>query len=93
MSNPHRRLGRNMIWLMWLVLLGLLTLFFGKLLDRQYNPNQDLMQRQPGEPREVVLLRNKYGHYVASGLINDQPVVFLLDTGASDISIPAAAAR
>lgn len=93
MTDPTRKLGRNMIWLMWLVLLGLLTLYFSKVLDKQYNPNQNLVQRQTGEAQEVVLLRNRYGHYVASGLINDQPVVFMLDTGASDISIPESLAR
>jgi len=39
------------------------------------------------------LQRNRYGHYVADGEINQQPVVFLLDTGAGGISVPEGLAR
>ena len=42
--------------------------------------------------REVVLRQNRAGHYVASGGINGQPVTFLLDTGATSVSIPASVA-
>ncbi len=40
----------------------------------------------------MVLQRNRKGHYVSSGYINGEPVTFMLDTGASDISIPASVA-
>ena len=40
-----------------------------------------------------MLQRNAYGHYVTSGTINDHEVVFLLDTGASDIAIPESVAN
>jgi aspartyl protease family protein len=36
-----------------------------------------------------VLKRNHFGHYVTSGTVNGDPVEFLLDTGASDVAIPA----
>lgn len=39
-----------------------------------------------------MLERNSQGHYVASGLINGYPVIFLLDTGATDVAIPEALA-
>ncbi len=79
---------------MWLVVLALLTLFMQNWQEKQYNPNQQvgLMTGDAGQ-RELVLQRNRYGHYVASGLINQHPVVFLLDTGASDISVPETLAR
>ena len=32
---------------------------------------------------------NVQGHFVADGRINDQKVTFLLDTGATDVAIPA----
>jgi aspartyl protease family protein len=35
-----------------------------------------------------VLRRNRSGHYVTSGEINGQPVVLMLDTGASDVAVP-----
>ncbi len=88
-ADQQRRWGKFMVVAMWLVLLGLLTLFFSDVLEKQHNPNQHIANVQRGAQQEIVLQRNKYGHYVASGMINQQPVVFMLDTGATDISIPA----
>ncbi len=89
-----RGLGRSMIIAAWLLLLALLTWFFNAQLDRQHNPNRQVMSvtTAGGQP-QVILQRNRSGHYVASGLINAQPVVFMLDTGASDVSIPLAVAE
>ena len=89
-NNPEhgqKRLGNAMIYLAWVLVIGLLTLFFGKVLDWQHNPNQGLQYSATG-PREVVLKRNRGGHYIAPGVINGEPVRFLLDTGATQISIP-----
>ena len=41
----------------------------------------------------VALQRNRAGHYVASGRINGEPVVFLVDTGATDVALPLDLAR
>lgn len=93
-NNSERRLGRTFLWISWLVALGMLTLFFSKILDHQRNPNQHLQSRiDAGGIREVVLHRNHYGHYVSNGAINGTAVEFMLDTGASDVSIPANIAR
>jgi len=40
--NPHRRLGMKMIIAMWVVIMGLLVMFFQSWQEKQYNPNQDL---------------------------------------------------
>ncbi|MEE4376228.1 MAG: TIGR02281 family clan AA aspartic protease [Candidatus Competibacteraceae bacterium] len=93
MPNPdptQRRLGKIMIFVAWLLVLGLLTLFFNRWLDSQNNPNRQLNSyvTADGVP-EVVLGRDRVGHYVAPGLINGQPVRFLVDTGATRVSIPA----
>ena len=92
-SHQHR-LGGGMLVVMWLLVLGLLTYAFSTWLDHAHNPNRhaDSLVRGDGG-HEVVLQRNRYGHYVASGTINGQPVTFMLDTGASDISIPAGIAE
>jgi len=87
-EEQQRRIGKIMVGAMWLLLLGLLTLFFNNYLDKQHNPNQSIAAVQHDGQQEIILQRNKYGHYVASGMINQQPVVFMLDTGATDISIP-----
>lgn len=92
-ENANRRLGKGMMIAAWVLAIGLLTLFFNGVLERQYNPNQQFAVASLDEPDEVVLVRNKYGHYVATGEINDEAVVFLLDTGATDVAVPDALAR
>ncbi len=83
-----RRLGTAMALLAWLVVLALLTLFFNDLLQEQRNPNRRVQGevREDGV-REVVLHRNRAGHYLANGSLNGHPVVFLVDTGATDVAL------
>lgn len=92
--NPQRRLGLGMIVVMWIVVLGLLVLFFQSWQERQFNPNREPVSRAGAEGvRELELQRNRWGHYIASGDINGEPVVFILDTGASDVSVPTEVAE
>lgn len=85
-----RRLGKGMTFAAWILALVLLTLFFNYKLDQQRNPNQAVFTRvNAAGVQEVVLKRNRFGHYVTSGTVNGVPVEFLLDTGASDVAIPA----
>lgn len=71
-----------------------LTYVFDDLLDKQANPNQLPSSSVSGSgTREVLLLQNRQGHYVVGGQINELPVTFLLDTGATDVAIPAEVAR
>jgi aspartyl protease family protein len=82
-------MGLTMQAFAWLVFLALGVFFFSDLLDKQRNPNQSLQTRYSEEgAREVILKRNKFGHYVTSGQINGQPVTFILDTGATGVAIP-----
>lgn len=77
----------------WLIFMVLLVFFFNDLLGKRENPNQSVAtQYHQDGVREVVLQRNRAGHYVASGAINGQPVVFMLDTGATGVAIPASVA-
>ena len=81
-----------MIIAAWILVLVLLTLFFNNQLDRQRNPNHQLASNMTEGAAEVRLQRNRFGHYVATGSINGQSVEFMLDTGATDVSIPVAIA-
>ena len=81
-------IGKYMIIAAWVLVLALLTLFFNDRLEQQRNPNRSLKTTADGMP-EVQLKRNRFGHYVATGSINGQDVEFMLDTGATDVSIPA----
>ncbi|MEH6636504.1 MAG: TIGR02281 family clan AA aspartic protease [Halioglobus sp.] len=93
-AEELKRIGLTMQVLGWLVFLALGVFFFSDFLDNQYNPNQTL-QTIYGEEgvREVILQRNKFGHYVTSGEINGQPVTFILDTGATGVAVPSAVAK
>jgi aspartyl protease family protein len=86
-------MGRGMWFLAWGIGLVLLTLFFAEVEYGWENPNQQVESHRFDNYSEVVLKRNRYGHYVASGTINHQPVTFLLDTGASHVAVPQNVAR
>ncbi len=78
-----------MIVLSWIAAIALLTLLFGNMLGNKYNPNQNLnTYLHTDGSREVILQSSRHGHYVASGEINSKPVIFLVDTGASFVSVP-----
>ena len=88
------RFGRALLFGAWIVGLALLVLFFDKLLDHQRNPNPDptIQLSAEGVP-QVVLERNRLGHFVTGGEINGAPVTFLLDTGATSVALPMELAR
>jgi aspartyl protease family protein len=87
-------MGRMMQVLAWIAVMALLTLYFGDVLDRQRNPNREISTAvTDAGVREVELKRNRMGHYVTTGTINGEEVVFLLDTGATGVAIPAALAE
>jgi aspartyl protease family protein len=83
-----------MFVLFWVTALGLLTLYFSGFLEQRRNPNQQVMSglSEAGQA-EVVLRRNRQGHYLAVGSINGEPVEFLVDTGATYLGIPGDVAR
>ena len=94
--NKRSQLGRInavMQTLAWLRFMALGVLFFGDQLEAQYNPNRSIETKRSADGTEVRLQRNKLGHYVTSGKINNRPVTFLLDTGATGVAIPARIAR
>jgi aspartyl protease family protein len=69
-----------------LLVLGMFYLYFENSLQARTHPNRAL-QIAPGS--ELVLKRSHDGHYVFPGTINGEPVTFLLDTGATLVSVPA----
>ncbi len=93
-AEHNSAIGRWMVYAAWVLFLVLLTLIFNQFLEQKYNPNTNLQKSLgPDGSYQVRLTRNRYGHYVTSGLINSQPVTFLLDTGATHISIPGRVAK
>ncbi len=88
--DPTHKMAKTFVWIAWIIALALLMFIFEDVLDQQYNPNsQPEMRLTPEGKAEVVLDQNRQGHYVARGTIDGTAVTFLLDTGATQVSIPA----
>nr|WP_068545042.1 retropepsin-like aspartic protease [Thalassotalea crassostreae] len=92
--DDSKKIGKAMLWMTWLILFCLLVWFFQDVLDKQWNPNTapEIGLSEDGNAT-VTLEQNKYGHYVTMGSINDTNVIFLLDTGATHVSIPEQVAQ
>lgn len=92
--DPTTKLGRGFATIAWLMLLGLIYLFFDDVLQAQINPNQQLQSNLgAGGERIVVLTANRQGHYVGTLKLNGQDVDFLLDTGATMVAVSSDVAR
>ncbi len=78
-----------MLIIAWVIGLALLTVIFGRWEAHRENPNKNPESRIINGVHEVVLSENVQNHYVADGTINGKTVTFLLDTGATDVVIPA----
>jgi len=87
------RAGTTMTVAAWLIFFAILFGVFDYLLEKRDNPNQEIVTTVNGYQKEVTLQRNSFGHYVSNGTINGYDVVFLLDTGATDIAIPESVAN
>jgi len=88
-QKSSQTMGRGMYTIAWLFGIGLLTLYFADHQEKRVNPNQNPESRSNNGVEEVLLQQNRHGHYVTNGTINGVTVTFLLDTGATDVSIPA----
>ena len=89
-DDPTNKIAKLFVWLAWIIAIALLMYFFQGVLDKQYNPNsQPQVRLNNSGQAEVVLKQNRQGHYVTQGTINEASVTFLLDTGATQVSIPA----
>lgn len=84
----ENNVGKSMIIIAWVIALLLLTWIFGVWEDRQVNPNHNPQSMRHNDFTQVVLQRNRYGHYMVSGEIDGQSTRFMLDTGATLVAIP-----
>jgi aspartyl protease family protein len=87
------KLGSTMTLLAWVLLLGLLTVLFSAYLDKESNPNTQVVSRTVGSNTEILLDQNRQGHYVATAAFNGLPVDIMIDTGATEVSVPGTIAE
>ena len=88
-QTAGRRAGRVMWVLFWGAGLLLATHFFGQWEEKKHNPNQVPSSSHGDGFIEVRLAGNGQGHFMSTGAINGSTVLFMLDTGATDVAIPA----
>jgi aspartyl protease family protein len=74
---------------MWVSLFLLLVMAFNAYWQDDAHPNRNPQAMIGPSGYTLVLQQNRQGHYLLDGFINQQPVTFLLDTGATSVSIPA----
>jgi aspartyl protease family protein len=91
--DGNKRIAKTMTYIAWISGLIVMTLFFNNYLTKQENPNSRPESYQQNGNAVVMLQQNRAGHYVTNGYINGYQVKFLLDTGATQVSIPAEIAK
>lgn len=90
------RLGQAVRYaLIWLALVAAVLLgftfrdelgFVGRRMTAELAPSQPLATG----PQEMAVTREEDGHFYVTGRVNDAPVRFMVDTGASDIALSPA---
>ncbi|STX37678.1 retropepsin-like aspartic protease family protein [Legionella feeleii] len=80
-DKQYTQTGRWMFLITWLFFFGLLLLFFYYYGEKE----QGSYQITHGA---VTIVADEQGHYYIDGSINDYPVKFILDTGATLVAIP-----
>ena len=87
---PPRRPGSGAFSMavLWLLIGGAVYLMV-----RAFVPGFQPLQVRAPRASEVLLSPDRSGNYTLPGSINGVPVTFLVDTGASAVSVSAAAAR
>lgn len=85
----HTRLGSLMSLIAWIIIFAMLFFFFSKWLAYEEEASSSFTSRiDETGAKEVVIKANRHNHYVVAGKVNDVNVMFMIDTGASDVSVP-----
>jgi aspartyl protease family protein len=82
-------IGGWMIVLLWVLVLGGGTLLANQWIKGREAAKLTIWTSADGAAPKLTLRADRYGQYELTGSANGQNVKFLLDTGASGISIPA----
>lgn len=84
-------MGKFMMFMAWVLFLGLLVLFFYVWDGKDSRPKVQVVTKDG--ITETVITRNRDNQYIAMGAINGRSVPLLLDTGANHVVIPGGLAK
>ena len=87
MASDTKQLGIIFTWVGWIIGLALLVMVFSKILNARDEPISSI-SKGTNPYVQIILKRNRNGHYIFNGYVNNQKVKFLVDTGATVTSIP-----
>lgn len=90
---PQQSFSRWFSLIAWLLIMLVTYWFFQQHLSKRDNPNTQVEGVVGADgSRQVQLHANAAGHFVGMIELNQQPVQFMLDTGATAIAVPEAIA-
>lgn len=90
--DTSRRIGAGMIALLWVLVLGGGVWLAQGWLDGRAQRNAPVWTSDSNGSGALTLSADRYGQYWITGSANDHTVNFLLDTGATDVSLPQSVA-
>ena len=89
--STQRKMARFSAHMTWILILVMLTYGFNAYLEQRDNPNSQLSLANGTD--QVRLIADQKGQYRAPGTINGYPVSFVVDTGATYVSLSDALAN
>lgn len=91
--DVSRRIAGWMIVLLWLLVLGGGTLLAQRWLEARQAARAPEWSTESDGRQSLTLKADRFGQFALDGRANGQNVRFLIDTGASGVSIPGSVAR
>lgn len=88
-ESSNRRLGATFLIVGWIIAIGLVVILVNFSLFSTKNPM--ISSSQVGT--QITISRDNDSHFRLKGSVNDIPVTFLIDTGASSVAISDAVAK
>lgn len=97
-SGPQKPSGGNFgAWMavgFWILLLSFVSIAAKQHLDKRMAADPPLyLPQATGSGPAVAINGSRRGHYRVQGFVNGQTVDFLVDTGATEVSIPSGVAE
>lgn len=88
-SDPIKHTGKIMFGIVWIIIILFFYFISDSFISSQHYPNKNPKSSITHYGvKEVHLKQSRNKTYVLNGMINNIPVTFMVDTGASTVAIP-----